>query len=178
MFPFFRNFLHKTKINEDKFKNLDLYSVEEIDNIVNVQCLYRIKIAKNIFRKKWKEMKESEHCIENRFEPMCELIYTIGELVLVKNDDGSIARKIIKNINNCSEIIETTDNIKYSFNNISKSYFEEDFMKLQCPKPAGLKNMSFYGIKIALNKTFYVTINMEKILFWSFSMFRTFFIIS
>lgn len=167
MFPFFRNFLRKTKINEHEFNNLDSYSVEDIDNIVKVQCLYRIKKAKNIFRKRWKETEKPEHCIENKFEPMCESIYTIGELILVKNDDGAIARKIIKNINNFSEIIETTDNIKYSFNDISESYFDEDFMKLQCPKPAGLKNfkikkMSFYGIKIALNKTFYVNINMEK----------------
>lgn len=156
MFSFFNKLMNK-KVMNNKQLDFDLFSVEDIDNIVKIQCLYRIKIAKKEFIKKWTEKYEQPEAEPINYE---EPIFSIGEMIIVQNRD----RKIIKSIDDINKIILTTDNIKYPNNQIRKCYFNEDFMKISCKKPLGLKNikgMAFYGIKIFKNE-YYINFNIDK----------------
>lgn len=156
MLSFFKKLLNN-KVMNNRNKINDLFSIEDINNIIKIQCLYRIKVAKKEFIKKWiKKYEQSETEPMNYDEP----IFFIGEIILVNNR----YRKKIKSINDINKYVVTIDNIKYSYDNIKKSYFDEDFMKISCKKPYYLKNIkrtAFYGIKVYHNN-YYININIGK----------------
>ena len=72
----------KKKVMTDRHEIKDLFSVEDINNIVKIQCLYRIKLAKKEFIKKWTEKYEQPEAEPINYE---EYIFSIGEMIIVKN---------------------------------------------------------------------------------------------
>ena len=139
------------------------FSLDDILNAIKIQSVFRMYRIKKII----KDVID----IEEFSQIEQEIMYSVGDKILVDNG-RNLVRRIIIAVNNITECVSVANDPNiYSFSVIRPCYFDDEYMNMKCSKPCKLYKIkqgkgSFYGIKNSFDESgaqiYYIQITLDK----------------